>query len=59
MSEEIYTVVCEYCEREIVHSTDTGEPVIEESCGDFNCPLLSSDREDGDPEPLDFSTEGC
>lgn len=59
MSEDTYTVRCDYCERDVVHSVDTGEPVASEGgCSDMSCPLLSSTREGGDPEPLDFN-EGC
>lgn len=58
--EETYTIKCDVCEREVVHASDTGEPVIGESCSDINCELLSSGREGGDPEELNFHEDrGC
>lgn len=58
-SRGVFMVKCDHCEREIVHSEDTGEPLLEESCGDMNCELLSSARNGGDPEPLNFDDQGC
>ena len=58
--ENTYTIRCDYCERDVVHSSDTGEPVASEGgCGDVNCDLLSSGREGGDPIPLNFDDQGC
>jgi len=57
--EETYTVRCSHCERDVVHASDTGEPVLGESCGDVNCQLLSSARDGGDPQILDFNDSGC
>jgi len=55
-----YQVTCELCERVVVYSSSTGEPVdLGESCGDMSCGLLSQGREGGDPEPLDFNDSGC
>ena len=56
--EETYTVHCSHCERDIVCASDTGEPIISESCSDMSCELLSSARNGGDPEPLDFHNDG-
>jgi len=56
--EKTYVVRCTHCERDVLHAADTGEPILEESCGDMNCELLSSARNGGDPEPLDFNNDG-
>lgn len=53
--EDTHTVRCSYCERDVVFSSDTNEPVLGESCSDFNCDLLSSARDGGDPQELNFS----
>ena len=56
---ETYTQRCDICEREVMCSSDTGEPLPEESCGDMSCEILSQEREGGDPQPLDFNDSGC
>lgn len=57
--EDTYVVRCSHCERDVIHASDTGEPIISESCSDMNCELLSSARNGGDPEPLNFDDQGC
>ena len=54
-----FTTRCDICERDVICASDTGEPILSESCGDLDCELLSSARNGGDPEPLDFSDSGC
>jgi len=58
-SPAFYMVKCDVCEREVMHSEDTGEPLLNESCGDMSCEILSSARNGGDPEPLNFDDQGC
>jgi len=59
-TEETHTVHCQYCERDVVCASDTGEPILSESCSDMSCELLACARSGGDPEILNFHEDrGC
>jgi len=57
--EDTYTIRCDHCERDVIHASDTGEPILGEGCSDVNCDLLGNARSGGDPEPLNFEDTGC
>ena len=58
-ADNTYQQTCDYCERVVTFESSTGEAVAGESCGEISCPLLSQEREGGDPQPLDFNDSGC